>query len=162
SSATSGSSFGSSARLLAAFALLAQGSPPTRESADRSRRRRQPLQLLARRLVVVLLELPHVLARSLVPRHRAIAGVLLTHFAATAQDRGRDGDCSPPPAQTRTGPIRASGSYLECLTAKRTCGQGWKFLGCGSQSAARRCVRSHVNRSFWLRRRSVRYQNRIT
>ena len=39
-------------------------------------------------------------------------------------DRGRDGDCSPPPAQTRTGPIKAYGSYLECLTAKRTCGQG--------------------------------------
>ena len=26
-------------------------------------------------------------------------------------DRGRNGDCSPPPAQTRTGPIRASGLY---------------------------------------------------
>ena len=41
-----------------------------------------------------------------------------------ARDRGRDGDCSPPPAQTRTGPIKASGSYLECLTAKRWLGQG--------------------------------------
>ena len=40
------------------------------------------------------------------------------------QDRGRDGDCSPPPAQTRTGPIKASGSYLEYLTAKRALGQG--------------------------------------
>ena len=39
-------------------------------------------------------------------------------------DRGRDGDCSPPPAQTRTGPIKASGSYLEYLTAKRALGQG--------------------------------------
>jgi hypothetical protein len=38
------------------------------------------------------------------------------------QDRGRDGDCSPPPAQTRTGPIKASGSYLEYLTAKRALG----------------------------------------
>jgi len=42
----------------------------------------------------------------------------------SAGDRGRDGDCSPPPAQTRTGPIKASGSYLEYLTAKRTLGQG--------------------------------------
>jgi hypothetical protein len=25
--------------------------------------------------------------------------------------RGRDGDCSPPPARTRTGAINASGSY---------------------------------------------------
>ena len=40
------------------------------------------------------------------------------------RDRGRDGDCSPPPAQTRTGPIKASGSYLEYLTAKRALGQG--------------------------------------
>ena len=38
-------------------------------------------------------------------------------------DRGRDGDCSPPPARTRTGGIPASGSYLECLTAKRTLGR---------------------------------------
>jgi len=40
------------------------------------------------------------------------------------QDRGRDGDCSPPPAQIRTCPIKAYGSYLECLTAKRALGQG--------------------------------------
>ena len=39
------------------------------------------------------------------------------------EDRGRNGDCSPPPAQTRTGPIKA-GSYLEYLTAKRCCDQG--------------------------------------
>jgi putative ABC transport system substrate-binding protein len=35
------------------------------------------------------------------------------------QDRGRDAHCWAPPAQIRTGPIRASGSYLGCLTAKR-------------------------------------------
>lgn len=39
-------------------------------------------------------------------------------------DRGRAGDCSPPPAQIRTGPIKASGSYLEYLTANRALGQG--------------------------------------
>jgi hypothetical protein len=38
--------------------------------------------------------------------------------------RGRDGRCRPPPAQIRAGPIRALGSYLGCLTAKRTLGQG--------------------------------------
>jgi DNA-binding MarR family transcriptional regulator len=38
--------------------------------------------------------------------------------------RGRDGHCWPPPAQIRTGPIKASGSYLGCLTSKRTSGQG--------------------------------------
>src|SRR5271168_4531917 len=32
------------------------------------------------------------------------------------------GCCQPPPAQIRTCPIRAYGSYLECLTAKRCCG----------------------------------------
>ena len=34
--------------------------------------------------------------------------------ASVEHDRGRDGDCSPHHAQTRTGPIRASGAYLEC------------------------------------------------
>jgi hypothetical protein len=38
--------------------------------------------------------------------------------------RGRDGHRWPPPAQIRTSGIPASGSYLECLTAKRTFGQG--------------------------------------
>ena len=38
--------------------------------------------------------------------------------------RGRDGHCWPPPAQIRTSGIPASGSYLECLTAKRALGQG--------------------------------------
>jgi hypothetical protein len=36
-------------------------------------------------------------------------------------DRGRDDDFSPPPARTRTRPIKAYGSYLECLTANRIC-----------------------------------------
>jgi hypothetical protein len=35
--------------------------------------------------------------------------------------RGRDGCCQPPPAQIRTSPIRAYGSHLEYLTAKRCC-----------------------------------------
>jgi hypothetical protein len=38
--------------------------------------------------------------------------------------RGRECHCWHPPAQIRTCPIRASGSYLGCLTAKRSLGQG--------------------------------------
>ena len=40
------------------------------------------------------------------------------------EDRGRDARYRAPPAQIRTCPIRAYGSYLECLTAKRSFGQG--------------------------------------
>ena len=43
---------------------------------------------------------------------------LRTRFARRESYRGRDSDCSLPPAQTRTAPIKASGSYLEYLTAK--------------------------------------------
>jgi len=39
-------------------------------------------------------------------------------------DRGRDASYLAPPAQNRTGPIRAYGSHLGCLTAKRASGQG--------------------------------------
>src|SRR6516225_821257 len=35
------------------------------------------------------------------------------------EDRGRDAHYWTPPARIRTSPIRASGSYLGCLTAKR-------------------------------------------
>jgi hypothetical protein len=38
--------------------------------------------------------------------------------------RGRNGHCWSPPAQIRASPIRALGSYLGCVTAKRTEGQG--------------------------------------
>jgi len=39
-----------------------------------------------------------------------------------AQVRGRDVHCWTPPAQIRTSPIRASGSYLGGVTAKRRSG----------------------------------------
>ena len=39
-------------------------------------------------------------------------------------DRGRDAHCWAPPAQIRTCAIHASGSYLGCLTSKRSLGQG--------------------------------------
>src|ERR1035438_9764375 len=38
--------------------------------------------------------------------------------------RGRDASYLAPPAQIRTGPIRAYGSRLGCLTAKRLSGHG--------------------------------------
>jgi len=38
--------------------------------------------------------------------------------------RGRDDHYWPPPAQIRTRPTKASGSYLGCLTSKRSSGQG--------------------------------------
>ena len=37
---------------------------------------------------------------------------------------GRDAPFGAPPGQIPAGPIRALGSYLGCLTAKRTLGQG--------------------------------------
>jgi hypothetical protein len=39
-------------------------------------------------------------------------------------DRGRDAHYGAPPAQNRAGPIRALGSHLGYLTAKRSWGHG--------------------------------------
>jgi hypothetical protein len=39
-------------------------------------------------------------------------------------NRGRDARCRAPPAQIPASPIRALGSYLGWVTAKRTSGQG--------------------------------------
>jgi hypothetical protein len=55
---------------------------------------------------------------------KALDGEALKTAVKGVRDRGRDGDCSPPPAQIRAGRIPAHGSYLECLTAKRTFGHG--------------------------------------
>ena len=60
--------------------------------------------------------------------------------------------------QIRTCGFPAYGSHLGCVTAKRSLGQGWRKLGFGSQSFTSCVIRSHVIRSFWLRRRSVRRQ----
>jgi hypothetical protein len=43
---------------------------------------------------------------------------------STTLDRGRDAGYPAPPAQIRTCPIKASGSYLGCLAANRTLGHG--------------------------------------
>src|ERR1700738_3290029 len=76
--------------------------------------------------------------------------------------RGRDASYLAPPAQIRTGPIRAYGSHLGCLTAKRLSGHGRRIRGCGSQSSANRLIPCQVVQSFWLRCRSVRRQRLVT
>src|SRR5689334_7179217 len=76
--------------------------------------------------------------------------------------RGRDAHYWAPPAQIRTCGLPAYGSYLGCLTAKRTLGQGCRIRGLGSHSSASRVIRSHVVSSFWLRRRSVRRHRAMT
>jgi hypothetical protein len=52
---------------------------------------------------------------------RQLVGVRAT---SRADYRGRDGHRWPPPAQIRTRPTKASGSYLGCLTSNRMSGQG--------------------------------------
>src|SRR5262249_25316801 len=69
-------------------------------------------------------------------------------FEACSGFRGRDGHCWPPPAQIRTCPTKASGSYLGCLTSKRMSGQGCRMHGWGSQSSTNFVMRSHVNPPF--------------
>ena len=58
------------------------------------------------------------------PRFHVRIGLHIVLFEACSAYRGRDGHCWPPPAQIRTRPIKASGSYLGCLTSKRSSGQG--------------------------------------
>ena len=55
--------------------------------------------------------------------HNTTVGTTIANLGMT-DDRGRDGHCWPPPAQIRTGPIQASGSYLGWLAKNRSCGQG--------------------------------------
>ena len=51
-------------------------------------------------------------------------GLHIDLFEDCSAYRGRDGHYWPPPAQIRTRPTKASGSYLGCLTSKRSSGQG--------------------------------------
>ena len=75
--------------------------------------------------------------------------------------RGRDGHCWPPPARIRMSPIRASGSYLGCVTPNRVLGQGCRMRGFGSQSLEPRYTAPGQAVS-WLRRRSERRQRLTT
>src|SRR6266478_1793906 len=67
--------------------------------------------------------------------------------------RGRDADCSAPPAQTRAGAFNAHGSYLGCLASKRADGYGCRMQTSGSRAPSRSRKRSQVHRLRWLRRR---------
>ena len=58
--------------------------------------------------------------------------------------RGRDAHCWAPPAQIRASGIPAHGSYLGCLTANRTLGQGCRTRGFGRNSSASFAIRSHT------------------
>jgi phage baseplate assembly protein gpV len=58
--------------------------------------------------------------RTEIERPRAVGSTeIRCEWLQWVQDRGRDAHCWTPPARIRTSPIRASGSYLGCLTAKR-------------------------------------------
>ena len=48
------------------------------------------------------------------------------------------------PAQNRASGIPAHGSYLGCLTANRTLGQGCRTRGFGRNSSASFAIRSHT------------------
>jgi hypothetical protein len=52
------------------------------------------------------------------------SAVMLGTQARRGTNRGRDARYRTPPAQIPASPIRALGSYLGCVTAKRTSGQG--------------------------------------
>jgi hypothetical protein len=63
-------------------------------------------------------------SRISLPRKGCRVGLRIVLFEACSAYRGRDGHYWPPPAQIRTRPTKASGSYLGCLTSKRSSGQG--------------------------------------
>ena len=92
----------------------------------------------------------------------SVRGCLLGFTAAVIADGRLQRACKAQPAQSRTGGFPAYGFHLGCVTAKRSLGQGWRMSGFGSQSSTRRVIRSHVIRSLWLRRRSVRRQRSVT
>src|ERR1019366_9539672 len=76
--------------------------------------------------------------------------------------RGRDRPHGRPPAQIPACGTTALGSYLGCLAGRRTSGKGCIVRTRGSHRVAIRCIRSQLTRAFWLRRRSVLCQCRVT
>src|SRR5471032_1563556 len=63
-------------------------------------------------------------SRISLPRKGCRVGLRIVLFEDCSAYRGRDGHYWPPPAQIRTRPTKASGSYLGCLTSKRSSGHG--------------------------------------
>jgi DNA-binding XRE family transcriptional regulator len=76
--------------------------------------------------------------------------------------RGREPGYPGPPAQIRASGIPALGSYLGCLTANRTLGQGCRTRGFGRNSSASFAIRSQATRALWLRRQSCRCHKTTT
>jgi len=84
--------------------------------------------------------------RAVVPIHVAFRPTERRRRPGKGLYRGRDGDYSPPPAQIRTCPIKAYGSYLEWVTRNRWSGHGCSTRGDGRNRAISRHIRSHVSR----------------
>src|SRR5947208_13639280 len=72
----------------------------------------------------------------------SVRGCSLGFAAAVLSDGRLQRAYKAQPAQIRTGPIRAYGSHLGCLTAKRLCGRGWGIGGLGTQSSTNRWIPS--------------------
>src|SRR3954453_22527215 len=88
----------------------------------------------------------------------ALAPVLTNAFG----DRGREPSYPGPPAQIRASRIPALGSYLGCLTANRTLGQGCRIRGLGRNSSTSFAIRVQATCALWLRRQSCQCQRRTT
>ena len=61
----------------------------------------------------------------------SVRGCLLGFAAAVIADGRLQRACKAQPAQFHAGGFPARGSYLGCLTAKRTLGHGWRLRGLG-------------------------------
>ena len=101
------------------------------------------------RTVHVMIRDTHIIPRPVAARFAAVL------------DRGRDGCCQPPPAQIRTCPIKAYGSYLRYLTRKRCSGHGWITVGIGSHLSTITFIRRQLRRLRWLRLSRLRYQRTL-
>src|SRR6267154_5442887 len=108
--------------MAAAFATSRPLPSPGRVSPDYPNHLSDVPCPLPRRIERVLLSIASPLTQPS-PNGRRV-GIRIVTFEACSGYRGRDGHCWPPPAQIRTRPTKASGSYLGCLTSKRTSGQG--------------------------------------
>jgi hypothetical protein len=74
--------------------------------------------------VYAIRQLERALEGSEATLREVVVFALLRGIKHLINDRGRDAGYPAPPAQIRTGPIKASGSYLGCLAANRTFGHG--------------------------------------
>src|SRR5204862_527460 len=75
----------------------------------------------------------------------SVRGCSLGFAAAVISDGRLQRAYKAQPAQIRTGPIRAYGSHLGCLTAKRLSGHGWRIRGFAPRSVQTRSAGSSPN-----------------